>query len=122
MLRTLVKETDHSEIIAMEQELMAEGMHASEIQRLCDLHSEVAREVLVPPPAKTIPPGHPIDTFRRENEAVRAVLIRMRAVKTGVIDPETAELFLLNWRQSLAELMDIEKHYQRKEHLLFSCL
>lgn len=121
-LRALVKETDHSEIIAMEQELMAKGMHASEIQRLCDLHSEVTREVLASPPAKTIPPGHPIDTFRRENEAVRAVLARMREAITGIIDPEKAGTCFLNLRQALAELMDIEKHYQRKEHLLFSCL
>jgi DUF438 domain-containing protein len=29
---------------------------------------------------------------------------------------------VLRWRAALGELMDIEKHYQRKEHLLFSCL
>ena len=121
-LKTLVKETDHAEIIAMEQELMTEGMHASEIQKLCDLHSEVTRELLVPPPAKAIEPGHPIDTFRRENEAVRAVLSRMREAIPEVSDLEKAEPSLPNWRQAVAELMDIEKHYQRKEHLLFSCL
>jgi DUF438 domain-containing protein len=121
-LRTLVKETDHSEIIAMEQELMAEGMPASEIQRLCDLYSEVTREVLVCPPAKAIPSGHPIDTFLRENEAARGVLARMREAIPEVSDPEKAEPFLLQWRQTVADLMDIEKHSQRKEHLLFSCL
>ena len=26
------------------------------------------------------------------------------------------------WRQAYNDLMDVEKHYQRKEHLLFSCL
>src|SRR5262249_20192753 len=29
---------------------------------------------------------------------------------------------MLAWRQAYNDLMDIEKHYQRKEHLLFSCL
>ncbi|MCP4901686.1 MAG: DUF438 domain-containing protein, partial [bacterium] len=28
----------------------------------------------------------------------------------------------IRWRAALAQLMDVEKHYQRKENLLFSCL
>jgi DUF438 domain-containing protein len=81
---------------------------------MCDLHSQVTREVLVQLPAKPVTPGHPVDTLRRENEALRAVLLRMRqAMKT---------LEIMEWRQSLNELMDIDKHYQRKEHLVFSCL
>ena len=77
-LKTLVRETDHSEIMAMEQELMADGIPASQIQRMCDLHSQVTREVLVTLPGRALTPGHPIDTFRRENEAVRGVLGRLR--------------------------------------------
>jgi len=70
-LRTIVRETDYSEIVAMEQELMAEGMPAEEIMSMCDLHSQLAREVLVRPPARSVPPGHPVDTMRRENQALR---------------------------------------------------
>ena len=29
---------------------------------------------------------------------------------------------VLGWRQSVNELQDVDKHYQRKEHLLFTCL
>jgi DUF438 domain-containing protein len=124
-LKNLVRETDHSEIIAMEQELMAGGMLASEIQRLCDLHSQTTREVLVPPPQRMLVPGHPLDTFRRENEAVRGVLARMRLAMSKLneaSDGTGSAPLLLNWRHSLNDLMDLEKHYQRKEHLLFSCL
>jgi DUF438 domain-containing protein len=32
------------------------------------------------------------------------------------------DLLFPEWRQALNDLMDIEKHYQRKEHLVFSCL
>ena len=46
-LAQLVRETDYSEIVAMEQELMAEGMPVEEVQCMCDLHSQVTREVLV---------------------------------------------------------------------------
>lgn len=124
-LKTLVCETDHSEIMAMEQELMAHGMPAGEIQRMCDLHSQVTREVLVTPPEESLTPGHPVDTFRRENEAVRGVLVRMRLAMSEAgkfADPSKTSAPLLDWQQSLNDLMDIEKHYQRKEHLLFSCL
>ena len=124
-LKTLVCETDYSEIMAMEQELMAEGMPVEEIQSMCDLHSQVTREVLVQLPPKAVPPGHPVDTMRKENEALRGVLLRMRQA-IGEIralpDDARPEAPLLAWRQALNELMDIEKHYQRKEHLLFSCL
>ena len=43
-LRTLVRETDASEIAAMEQELMAEGMRVEEVQSMCDLHASVSSE------------------------------------------------------------------------------
>jgi len=37
-------------------------------------------------------------------------------------DPTTTSVSLSEWQHALNDLMDIEKHYQRKEHLLFSCL
>ena len=78
-MREIVRQTDSSEIIAMEQELMAEGMPVEEVRSMCDLHSQVTREVLVQiPTSKTIAPGHPADTFRRENEALRGVIIEMQ--------------------------------------------
>lgn len=124
-LAQIVRETDYSEIVAMEQELMAEGMPVEEITSMCDLHSQVTREVLVPPPARAVPPGHPADTLRRENEALRGSLLRMRqAMKDLRALPDDAEAGapLLAWRQASNELMDIDKHYQRKEHAFFSAL
>jgi PAS domain S-box-containing protein len=124
-LATIVRETDYSEIMAMEQELMAEGMPVEEIQCMCDLHSQVTREVLVQMPPKPVPPGHPVDTFRRENEAIRGVLVNMRSTMAdlhALADDADATPVLLKWRQASNDLMDIDKHYQRKEHALFSKL
>lgn len=124
-LRELVRETDYSEIVAMEQELMAEGMPVEEIQSMCDLHSQVTREVLVQLAPREVPPGHPVDTFRRENEALRAVTARLRgtleAVRT-LADGDDPESLVLAWRQGANELMDVEKHYERKENVLFPYL
>jgi DUF438 domain-containing protein len=124
-LRQLVRETDASEIAAMEQELIAEGMRVEEVQSMCDLHTSVLREILVQPIEPFIPPGHPLDTFRQENVALGEAVARMRTVMRGIAGlPDAAEPGeeLAAWRQAYNDLMDVEKHYQRKEHLLFSCL
>lgn len=72
-LREIVRETDATEIAAMEQSLIADGMPVEEVRAMCDLHSQVLREFVVPAPATgDAPPGHPVDTFRRENEAILA--------------------------------------------------
>ena len=125
-LRDLVHETDATEIAAMEQELIAEGMPVAEVQSMCDLHSSVLREILTIQPIQLgVLPGHPIDTFRCENEALGKIIRRMRDVMQQVagqpdeLHPADA---LQVWRGVYNDLMDVEKHYRRKEHLLFSCL
>lgn len=124
-LRTIVRETDYSEIVAMEQELMAGGMPVEQIMSMCDLHSQVTREVLVQLPPKHVAPGHPADTMRRENAALRGALLNMRVAMREIrTAPAGAEIAapLLQWRQAYNDLMDVEKHYQRKENLLFTAL
>jgi uncharacterized protein len=124
-LKALVSQTDYSEIMAMEQELIAEGMPVSEIQGMCDLHSQLTREVLAQLPPAALPAGHPVDTFRRENEALRSSLSRLQQDMNRVLESSAdadCTAALLDWRQAVNELQDIDKHYQRKEHLLFTCL
>jgi DUF438 domain-containing protein len=127
-LAELVRECDASEIAAMEQELMAEGVPASEIMGMCDLHSQLVRDILVERESAAPAPGHPVDTFRRENEALRAQAASLRVAlealaALGGDDEATVDpALLLDCRRLYSGLMDVEKHYQRKEHLLFSCL
>jgi len=125
-LMQLVRETDAGEIAAMEQELMAEGIPVEEILSMCDLHSAVLRELIVERSDQTIEPGHPVDTFRKENEAVQRAVNELRAAfeqltAAGGIEPPSPDL-LHACRKAFNDLMDIEKHYRRKENLLFSFL
>ncbi|MCC6587570.1 MAG: DUF438 domain-containing protein [Bryobacterales bacterium] len=124
-LRDIVQQTDYSEIVEMEQQLMAEGMPVEEVQCMCDLHSEVTREVLVPAPAPLVAPGHPADTLKRENDALRGAILRLRraigAIK-GLDDDAPGGPALLEWRQAVNDLMDVDKHFQRKENAFFPCL
>jgi DUF438 domain-containing protein len=124
-LAELVREVDASEIAAMEQELMAEGMRVEEIQSMCDLHSQVLRDFVTQPVEMPPTPGHPIDTFLRENRAVAQVVARMHEVLKeleALPDEAVPGELLGRWRSCQNELWDLEKHYRRKEHLLFSCL
>jgi len=127
-LTALCRECDASEIAAMEQELIAEGVPVAEIMGMCDLHSQVVRDILVERASVPPPPGHPVDTFRRENEALGAQAASLRAALAALAPDGADEVApveparLLDCRRAYSGLMDVEKHYQRKEHLLFSCL
>ena len=125
-MKDLVRQTDYAEIMAMEQELIAEGMPVEEVRSMCDLHSQVTRDVMVQiKPRHEVPPGHPVDTFHRENKALGEVIATLRQAIEQANQPATsadpAEI-LVKIKSGFNELMDVDKHYQRKEHALFSCL
>ncbi len=125
-LTAIVRETDATEIAQMEEELIAEGMTVEEVRSMCDLHAQVLREIMAAPKRKEIPPGHPVDTFRRENEALSTAVNEMRAAIAEIEKlPDAAradDALVARLRQAFNDLMDVDKHYQRKEHLVFSCL
>ncbi|MHC4933173.1 MAG: DUF438 domain-containing protein, partial [Planctomycetota bacterium] len=113
-LRDLVKECDAGEIAAMEQQLMEEGVKAEEIMGMCDLHSQVVRDLLVERPHAPIEAGHPVDTFRKENVALGERAAGLRGA--------LAQGDLARGRELFNELCSVEQHYARKENLLFSYL
>lgn len=109
-----------SEIADAERAMIAEGVPVSEIQRLCDLHVAVFRTSLDEEPAPESQPGHPIYTFRMENEVIVRLLEVMAENINAWDDGNTAGLAAL--RRQAADLRNIEKHYSRKENLLFPYL
>ncbi len=125
-LKELVQVCDSTEIAQMEQELMAEGITARQIMGMCDLHAQVLSEVIAERPVPLLPPGHPVKVFQAENAALRKQtdLIQQAVSDLAAGDPaDTPDReSVLRCRQLVNELMDIDKHYQRKEHLLFSML
>lgn len=124
-LLKLLGRVPYNEVVEVEQELLSEGMPVGEIQKLCDLHSAAMKGTLDSSDAKTAPPGHPVDTFKRENEALLgevALADKLFAeIKEMADESDAAEPFgQLLFRFS--RLTDIEKHYSRKENLLFPFL
>jgi uncharacterized protein len=125
-LKGLVSDVEAGEIAAMEQQLMAEGMTSEQVRSMCDLPADVLKEVMAEPRApKPLPPGHPVDTFQRENRALEAAAQEARkrlAEVAGLPDQGTPSAERLALLEVLNPIMDVEKHYARKEHLVFTVL
>jgi DUF438 domain-containing protein len=112
-------------VVEVEQELMADGMPPEEVMRLCHLHGAALEGAIDLSDASDAPPGHPAHTFRLENAALRVEIEGFdRAVADlgELPDGEPPGETWLSLRARLNALTDVEKHYLRKEHLLFPYL
>ena len=108
------------DIADAERALISEGVSVGEIQRLCDLHVAVFRDTLDEEPPPESLPGHPVFTFRMENEVTMRLL---EAMDDTVIDWQDGDESALEaLRNQAKNLKEIEKHYARKENLLFPYL
>jgi len=118
----LIDGVSPSEISEMEQALIREGMPVSEVQRLCDVHAAVFKgsiEEIHRPESEADTPGHPIHTFKEENRALEALVNEklLPAVKDAESEDSGDYASLLS--DIFRELWEIDKHYSRKENLLF---
>jgi hypothetical protein len=124
-LLRLMGEVPYADVIMVEQELMAEGMPREEILKFCDLHSQALRGVITRSTVKEVPPGHPVHTFRQENRALEWEILQIREaaedLKKMSDDADVTELFF-RIKDRFHRLLDVEKHYLRKENLLFPYL
>jgi len=108
------------EIAEAERALIGEGVSVSEIQRLCDLHVAIFQESLDEEPTPESLPGHPVFTFQMENELIMRLLEAMEETLQKWQDgaPQALDALI----QQAQNLSTIEKHYSRKENILFPYL
>lgn len=124
-LQRMLGSVPYGDVVAVEQQLIAEGMPIEEITRLCDLHSAALRDTIQIGAPKVTPPGHPVHTFKEENEALGRELeaLERRLGETSALaDVADTAPAVRALRGDLNALMDVEKHYVRKENLLFPYL
>jgi len=120
----LLKNIPYDEVVEVEQELISEGLPEEEVLQFCDIHTMVLEGHIDQTGAKTIPPGHPVDTFMKENrelEKVADAIDQLLGQVPYLKDDQVKELFL-KLHARFNELMDVDKHYKRKEYLLFPFL
>lgn len=121
--RTLIKDIGATELAQLEQTLIEEGLPEEEVKRLCDVHVSVFREALDLQPSPETIPGHPVHTFRLENEAIAKLVSELRSLIDEIAGKDQVDQKLLQqWRELHQKLLEIEKHYSRKENILFPYL
>jgi len=114
----------YGEVVEVEQELLQEGLPQEEVLRLCDIHSSVLEGNVDLSTAKSIPEGHPVDVLIQEKRALAAVIDEANAQLDALkeIDDDELQAAALNLIGLYNQIIDADKHYLRKEYLLFPYL
>jgi DUF438 domain-containing protein len=114
----------YGEVVEVEQELIGEGLPEEEIMNLCDAHSAVLEGRVDLSALKPIPDGHPVDVFRKENQEIRNVVNTISTLIGNMVEQTDSVLTenIIKLRGLFNNLYDVDKHYQRKEYLLFPYL
>jgi hypothetical protein len=120
----LLHSIPYDEVVEVEQELISEGLPVEEVLKLCDIHQLVLDGHIDQSGSRPVPEGHPVDTFKKENRELEKVLDELEKLFTQIKTIKEDELnkWLLKVHSSLNLLMDVDKHYKRKEYLLFPFL
>lgn len=113
---------DVSEITAAEKALISSGLDPSEIQSLCNVHAAVFKGAINNIHRSNYEheqPGHPIHTLKLENQVIQSLLVDeimwvFSKIETG--DWSLRQRLLV----ALEDLQNINRHYTRKETLIFS--
>jgi len=118
----LMGKLSYNEIVQVEQELIRDGLPIAEVTEMCDAHSKVLSGQIDLSGVEPAPPGHPVHTFTAENNALEAIIddiedVIAEAEKRDAGAP--AEDVVMNLRRLYGLLYDVDKHYRRKENLLF---
>jgi uncharacterized protein len=123
-LKTTLKQIPYGEVVEVEQELIQEGLPESEVLKLCDVHGEVLEGNVDLSSAKEVPEGHPVDVFKNENAELLKLIKKTEDLLKSLAKESDLSFkdFSLKLLGNFNELMDIDKHYQRKEYLLFPYL
>lgn len=123
-LAETLKSIPYNEVMEVEQELIMEGLPEDEVLEFCDIHTMVLEGVIDQEGAQPIPEGHPVDTFKKENEQLEEVVEDINILFAQVYRLKEVEIkdYLNKLLSLFNKLMDVDKHYKRKEYLVFPFL
>lgn len=114
----------YGEVVEVEQELMDEGLPETEVLKLCDIHGQVLSGHVDLSHALIVPPGHPIDVFKKENREILNLTDKIHEMLLNInqVPDDEFEKYVFSLLGSFNELMDVDKHYKRTEYLVFPYL
>ncbi|WP_071458983.1 DUF438 domain-containing protein [Bacillus massilinigeriensis] len=114
------------EISQLEHALMEEeGIPVAEVQRLCSVHTAIFKGSIEEIHRSERPedqPGHPVHTFKRENKEIDLLVNFKIQLHFDRFKKGDEEEHIYKMIEDLNLLLDIDKHYSRKENLLLPFL
>jgi len=123
-LMSALRSIPYGEVVEVEQELINEGLPEQEVLRLCDVHSAVLKDSIDLSAVKGYPEGHPVDVLVKENQELKKVASEIEKAISEIDrggDPVDEKL-IHRLLQMFNNLFDADKHYRRKEYLIFPYL
>lgn len=124
----LLEQVGPGEIGEIEQALINEGMPVEEIQRLCDVHVAVFRESLDKQLAQALAQeqaADPLQDLKDSNRRIAALVEEIRELVETIAkaeDHSELQAPIAEWAQKHQELLEVDKHYSKKENILFPYL
>jgi DUF438 domain-containing protein len=119
-----LSQVPYGEVVEVEQELISEGLPEQEILKLCDVHSAVLHGHVDLSASKQIPAGHPVDVMMNENKEIIKLAEQIKTLIGQISKDKGRDLAadIIKLRGKFNNLFDLDKHYKRKEYLLFPYL
>lgn len=102
------------EIFEIEQELIKEGLSVDEIKKFCNVHALLFEGMLEKKISSDQSPSHPLNLLKEENKEIAKIV--------DEIIRKNEEKDLEGLKILLEKLLNIEKHFQKKELVLFPIL
>lgn len=122
-LVNLMKKVPYGDVVEVEQQLINEGrLSEQEVLRFCDLHTQALEGHIDLSGMQIVPPGHPVDTFKKENKELLKVVGQVNGKFSEFGPDKDIPGYFLELKGLYNQLMDVDKHYLRKENLLFPYL
>jgi len=121
----LMGQVPYGDVVQVEQELISEGLPQEKVLRMCDVHAAALKGNIDLSNMKPAPVGHPVHTFTQENNALEELIGDAEEVFGEIEasdDSENVTPFFEKLRAIFGNLWEVDKHYRRKENLLFPYL
>ena len=114
-------QVDVAEITAAERELIAQGLDPRQIQYLCNVHADVFKGNIKENTENSdfSIPGHPVHTLKQENIVIKSLINDYLLPNLKKWEESNSNSVLEKIKQALTDLATIDKHYARKEILIF---
>jgi len=112
-------EISAGEFAFAEQKVKEKGISGSQFEEKIDELISIFKKSLKKISIDNIEKGHPLDTFIKENKAIKALITRLRKARKEIDLTHVNHNF---WTEAYDKLWQISTHYVRKENQLFPYL